>query len=285
MFSVYHGFTGPEEVGKGEPIFMKFQSLTITLTLVGLSVVAICALGVLPIDEMLVDTASGAQYEYHENYDTSMERGYNISISVSAGSCGASASVSPALMNPGRFNSEEDTKDWFGHAITYAQRDAYTKVTVSIPTGRSGRPRRGGRTSVRQVSYTDMPEKIDQTDRNASDIQAQVKLRGEWEGEITIPEGGGTLTLNVGLEHRGLQAGGTYEHKGKSVKVIKIRVLVDTTELAEDSYGRSSSAETTDPYHPPIDCEASATEIRFAGSSFSSREEEYIDGATYGFIN
>ena len=158
---------------------MKFQSLTITLTLVGLSVVAICALGLLPIDEILVDTASGAQGEYHVNYDTSMERGYNISISVSAGSCGASASVSPSLMNPNRFDSEEDTKDWFGHAIAYAQRDSYTRVVISRPSGKG----------IRRT-YVDMPEKIDQTDQNASDIQAQVKLRGEWEGEITIPEGG-----------------------------------------------------------------------------------------------
>ena len=130
-----------------------------------------------------------------------------------------------------------------------------------------------------------MPEKIDQTDRNASDIQAQVKLRGEWEGEITIPEGGGTLNLTVGFEHKGIKVGGSYEHKGKSVKVIKVRVLVDTTALAEDSYGQHAHAETTGPYHPPINCEASATEIRFAGSSFSSREEKYIDGFLYGFVN
>ncbi len=107
---------------------MKFQKMTINLTLVCLATIAICAVGFLPIESLLVDTANGGLYEYVKYYEQANERGYTLSISVSASGCGASASVTPQIINVDRFHSNEDTKPWFGAAICEVQRDAYTNV-------------------------------------------------------------------------------------------------------------------------------------------------------------
>ena len=107
---------------------MKFQKMTINLTLVCLATIAICAIGFLSIDSLLVDTANGYMYEYDEYYDSKNARGYTLTIEVSASDCGARASVTPKIINPNRFKSNEDTKDWFGTAFCNVQRDAYTKV-------------------------------------------------------------------------------------------------------------------------------------------------------------
>ena len=107
---------------------MKFEKMVINLTLLSLVMIAISVIGFLSIDSLLVNSANGYMWEYDRYYDEENARGYTLTIEVSASGCGATASVTPKIINPNRFNSNEDTKDWFGTAFCNVQRDAYTQL-------------------------------------------------------------------------------------------------------------------------------------------------------------
>ena len=257
----------------------------------------------IPLEQFLVKTANGYDYEHHRYYDTpetGAYRGYSLTITVSASSCGASASVTPKIINPNRFESNEDTKDWIGQAFVEAQRDAYTKVVRSyVPSRRRSDDRSSRRTTRRRASrltsrsgyystqYVEMEEDSDRTDPHACDIQAQVKVVRAFVGTINIPDGGTKkITVEGGFElSSGPATGGlniTYEHEGESVTRVVVKVTKNEIVKKEDSYGRSATVETANPYHPPVDSEAKAEGIEFNGRSYDSRSEEYVNGFLIG---
>ena len=261
---------------------MKFQNMTITLTLVCLSTFAICVIGLIPMEQILVNTASGYQWEQDPYYNYDEERGFNFYITVSAGSCGAFASVTPSLVHTRQFDSESETEDWRGFANTNAQRDAYTSTQ---------------RNACFMVSqYIEMPEITASETADRGDIQVQVEIRRAFEGTILVPSGGTQkLKLNAGftLKYGEAEIGDasiTYEYQGKSVTRIVLRIIQDEIIKRDASDGRSSEAPVTNAYHPPIDCAAAASEIRFYDpdiddkKNYSSRSEDYRGGFLYGFF-
>ncbi len=111
-----------------------------------------------------------------------------------------------------------------------------------------------------------------------------VSVTQAFVGTINIPGGGtGKLTLSGGFDLNGLQSTITYEHEGESVTRVVVKVLKNETVRTEKSHGRQESVTTENPYHPPVDCSARAESIRFHGSSYSDRSEEYRGGMTLGY--
>lgn len=106
---------------------MRFQNLTITLTLTCLSTVAIVALALLPITDGICEwTGNDSSKSYSRTELDDDEQGWSLSASLSASGGGASASVSPSIHTVGVFTSE---KTYSGSANVRAWRNAGKRIT------------------------------------------------------------------------------------------------------------------------------------------------------------
>lgn len=90
---------------------------------------AITGLALLPIGNLLVNTANSDIYFFAQSYDFENERGWSVSASVSADAGAASASASPSITNPDHFNQ---LVQYVGHASTKAHRDECTIPIVRV---------------------------------------------------------------------------------------------------------------------------------------------------------
>lgn len=106
---------------------MRFQNLTITLTLSCLSIVAIAALALLPITDAIGNWSGTDSSKSYSRSDLNVhECGWSLSASLSASGGGASASVSPSIHTVGVFTSEET---YSGSANVRAWRNAGRRIT------------------------------------------------------------------------------------------------------------------------------------------------------------
>ncbi len=177
---------------------MRFQNLTITLTLTCLSIVAIVALALLPITDAIGNWSGPDSSKSYSRSDLDVhEQGWSLSASLSASSGGASASVSPSIHTVGVFTSE---KTYSGSANVRPWRDAGKRITYyncadycSECSGSNGL----GHPLVVDFKYDEDPKH--ETIFATVDMVTQVQVWGREKHLRTREYIGSTVSTTVGI--------------------------------------------------------------------------------------
>lgn len=150
---------------------MRFQNLTITLTLACLSIIAIAGLALLPITDGICEwTGNDSSKSYYTNSFDDEGKGWHLSASLSASGAGASASVSPSIYGLRAFT--EATK-FSGTANVRAWRDSgWQMVRVYCRDSQTFYARHGQSTGI-CIGHNVPHQVADKTDQNTDPMEEQ----------------------------------------------------------------------------------------------------------------
>ncbi|MYB93853.1 hypothetical protein F4054_14190 [Candidatus Poribacteria bacterium] len=221
---------------------MRFQNLTITLTLACLSIVAIAGLVFLPITDGICEwTGNDSSKSYSKSDLDVHEQGWSLSASLSASGGGASASVSPSIHTVGVFTSE---KTYSGSANVRAWRNAGKRITYyncadycSECSGSGGL----GHPLVVDFEYDEDPES--KTIFATVDMVTQYQVFGREKHSRTREYIGSTVSTTVGIDDyaSATMGGEQYSWTENGVKYWEIRKQDRTNPESGPSEGVEAS--------------------------------------------
>ena len=221
---------------------MRFQNLTITLTLACLSIVAIASLVLLPITDGICEWMGSDSSKSYSKSDLDVhEQGWSLSASLSASSGGASASVSPSIHTVGVFTSEET---YSGSANVRAWRDAGKRITyyncADYCSECSGS---GGLGHPLAVDFESAEDPESKTIFATVDMVTQYQVFGREKHWITRKYVGSTVQTTVGLsDYASATVGGEqYSWTANGVKYWEIRKEDRTNPESGPSEGADAS--------------------------------------------
>lgn len=234
---------------------MRFQNLTITLTLACLSIVAIAGLVLLPITDGICNwTGDDSSKSYSKSDLDVHEQGWSLSASLSASGGGASVSVSPSIHTVGVFTSEET---YSGSANVRAWRNAGKRITYyncadycSECSGSNGL----GHPLVVDFKYDEDPKH--ETIFATVDVVTQVQVWGREKHLRTREDIGSTVSTTVGIDDyaSATMGGEQYSWTENGVKYWEISKDIRTnpksgpfngTEAGVDNWSARSGAEAS----------------------------------------
>ena len=257
---------------------MRFQNLTITLTLTCLSVVAFAGLMLLPISNGAcewTDTGFGSlgRKSLSDSYDMDeTHRGWSLSGSVKAGANTASASASPSITGLEDFT---ETYAWIGYANTHAQVNACTVYRLKWwseryhdeidldPDSDSASGELRAKVIIAMQAWGSAEAKIKSDPKVTTTIEAPIGVFGTINGTI---EYGGTKYVQLSIV-------ATYDHPvpmdksesqecsvsgssraGKSATINSFwfgTQSINAGEQVSDASGREDYDDATATYDPP----------------------------------
>ncbi len=235
---------------------MRFKNLTITLTLMCLSIVALAGLVLLPITNGICDWTGGASSKsYSESQLDDDEQGWNLSASLNASASYASGSVSPSIHTAGVFTSETT---YSGYANLRAWRSSGQKWDIVYCSYGNGCENYhncpGHQQAVAFESAEDPESKVIYT---TVDMVTVVHVWGEERHWITKKGTGVKAETTVGIdEFSSVTVGGeTYTWEENGVKYYAYRSESRTNPDSGPSDGASAQVKN----YPSANCGAEVT--------------------------
>ena len=254
---------------------MRFSNLTITLTLVCLSIVAIVALALLPITDAVGNWSMGgdgysASYYASENQ---INESWYLTGGVNAKGVGAYGSVS--ILNPDRYQKNQGP--WYGTAEVSAQRNSYNYrhfasliILCNNPNGWggcAGHDKDGDANSNVEGNDGFTPGRhTDITLTPVVDITKYRMASGYSKKKKKIVSG------EVGADYGPINAESTFIHEGETIKTTSLSAERQRKEVTNDAHTSSQSASVD--FDEKAYSSASVS-VSFRGSSSGSKSFSY----------